>query len=87
MTSTFRTVVSGTLNWQGMLIQVTLEKQRFIDHLQIETLDPVRAPLPITNTGYRSDFIAKGTIESAGGPEAFVHAWLNHAALWQYGLL
>lgn len=80
MTSNFRTVQFGTLDWRGILIQVTLEKQRFVDHLQIETLDPVRAPLPITETGYRSHFIAKDTIEDAGGPTAYVEAWLDEAA-------
>lgn len=80
MTSHFRTVQYGTLEWRGILISVTLEKQRFVDHLQIETLEPVRAPLPITETGYRSHFISKNIIEGAGGPESFVSAWLDGAA-------
>jgi hypothetical protein len=81
MTSTFRTVTHGTLEWRGILIQVTLEKQRFVDHLQIETLEPFRAPLPITETGYRSHFIPKDMIEEAGGPEAYVAEWLDRAAV------
>ncbi len=80
MTSTFRTIMHGTLDWRGILIQVTLEKQRFVDHLQIETLDPIRAPLPITETGYLSHFISQGLIEEAGGPAAYVEEWLNRAA-------
>lgn len=80
MTSTFRTIVSGTLDWHGILIQVTLEKQRFVDHLQIETLDPQRAPLPITETGYRSHFVSKHVVDEAGGPEAYVQTWLEQAA-------
>ena len=80
MTSTFRTVIHGTLDWRGILIQVTLEKQRFVDHLQIETLDPVRAPLPITETGYRSHFIGKDVVEQSGGPAAYVELWLESAA-------
>ena len=80
MTSTFRTVTHGILDWRGILIQVTLEKQRFVDHLQIETVDPFRAPLPITETGYRSHFISQNLIESAGGPATYVEAWLDHAA-------
>jgi hypothetical protein len=80
MTFPFRTVTHGVLDWRGILIQVTLEKQRFVDHLQIETLDPIRAPLPITETGYRSHFIAKDLIEQAGGPAAYLEAWLDHAA-------
>ena len=80
MTSTFRTIISGTLDWHGLLISVTLEKQRFVDHLQIETIDPARAPLPITETGYRSHFVAKDLIDAAGGPEAYVLEWLEHAS-------
>ena len=80
MTAHFRTITSGTLEWRGILIAVTLEKQRFVDHLQIETLEPFRAPLPITETGYRSHFIAQNTIEDAGGPEAYVAEWLEAIA-------
>ncbi len=80
MTSTFRTITSGTLDWRGIVISVTLEKQRFVDHLQIETIEPARAPLPITKTGYRSHFIPKDLVEQAGGPTTFVEDWLNAAA-------
>jgi len=80
MTSQFRTVQYGTLEWRGILISVTLEKQRFVDHIQIETLEPVRAPLPITETGYRSHFIAKDIVDQAGGPESYVSDWLDTAA-------
>jgi hypothetical protein len=80
MISTFRTMTNGTLEWRGILIQVTLEKQRYVDHLQVRTLDPLRAPLPITETGYRSHFIPKDTIENSGGPETYVSKWLDRAA-------
>ncbi len=80
MSFPFRTVTRGTLDWRGILVQVTLEKQRFVDHLQIETVEPARAPLPITETGDRSHFIGKDVIEEAGGPAAFVEKWLDQAA-------
>ena len=80
MTSTFRTITSGFLDWRGIVIQVTYEQQRFVDHIQVETLEPQRGPLPITETGYCSHFIPKDVIEEAGGPEAYVEAWLDHAA-------
>lgn len=80
MTSHFCTVTHGTLEWRGILISVTLEKQAFVDHLQIETLEPHRAPLPITETGYRSHFVPKDSIEEAGGPETYVSDWLDAAA-------
>jgi hypothetical protein len=45
-----------------------------------EAGEAARAPLPITETGYRSHFISKDMIEAAGGPETYVEAWLNDAA-------
>ncbi len=80
MTSTSRTITSGVLEWRGMILQITFERQRFVDWLEIETLEPTRAPLPITETGYRSHFISKNIIKQAGGPETYVEAWLNEAA-------
>lgn len=38
---------------------------------------PDRCPLPITETGYRSHFIAASTIVAAGGPVAYVDLWLT----------
>lgn len=72
-----RSITTETLDWRGILIQVRFEPQRFVDHLQIETLDPQRAPLPITETGYRSHFIAKGAVEDVGSPADYVLGWLE----------
>jgi hypothetical protein len=36
--------------------------------------------LPFTETGYRSHFLGPGIVEEAGGPAAYVRAWLDHAA-------
>jgi len=83
MTSNFRNIISGTLDWRRILIQITFEKQRFVDHIQIETLEPFRAPLPITETGYRSHFLSKDVIERACGPDTYVLDWLEFAATRQ----
>ena len=80
MTSTLRTITSGTLEWRGILVYISLERQSYVDHLQIETLEPARAPLPITETGYRSHFVGKNTIPDGVDPAAYVEAWLNEAA-------
>lgn len=77
MNANFRTITSGVLEWRGILISVTIERQRWVDHLQVETLDPMRAPLPITESGYRSHFVSKDVIED---PETYVERWLNSAA-------
>ena len=47
------------------------------DHLEIESLRPKKAPLPITETGYRSHFLAPLELMNAGGPVTFVTAWLD----------
>lgn len=44
-------------------------------HLEIVTAD--RSPHPISETGYRSHFCPRKLVEGAGGPVAFVTAWLE----------
>ena len=46
-------------------------------HLEIESIAPERARLPITGTGYRSHFTSPDTVAAHGGPAAFVEAWLE----------
>ncbi len=50
------------------------------DHLEIESMKPKKAPLPITETGYRSHFMAPLELMNAGGPVTFVTAWLDTEA-------
>ena len=47
------------------------------DHLQIESIAPEKAPLPITETGYLSHFMSPLALANAGGPVAFVTAWIE----------
>lgn len=51
-----------------------------VAHLQIRVLAPVRAPLPVTDTGYRSHFVDRDAVESEGGPVEFVRRWLDAEA-------
>jgi len=51
-----------------------------MSHIEIRTLEPERAPLPITETGYRSHFVHEPTVREWGGPEALVRAMLDDAA-------
>jgi len=56
------------------------------DHLEIESIAPAKAPLPITETGYRSHFLSGLELAQAGGAVAFVTAWLDREAAgknWQ----
>ena len=78
------------LHWRGMRIEVRycpswLEAHEEIvgqplAHLEIDVLDPLRSPLPITATGYRSHFTAPQVIDAEGGAVAFVNRWLDEAA-------
>lgn len=69
--------------WRGIEIEViyTPLKWNIIAHLEIQSIHPARAPLPITETGYRSHFHQPGTIEALGGDVvAQVTAWLDEEA-------
>lgn len=71
------------LTWQGIKIEAvyTPLKWKVIAHLEIRSISPERAPLPITDTGYRSHFHPCGTVESRGGDVvAQVRAWLDEEA-------
>ncbi len=77
------------LTWQGVEVRVTFTPRRWtvIDHLEIQSVKPERAPLPITGTGYLSHFMQPGTIAAHGGDVvAQVRAWLDEEATsedWQ----
>lgn len=76
--------------WQGIEIEATYWPSKWggsIAHLEIQSVRPDRAPLPITETGYRSHFHPCGTVEANGGDVvAQVIAWLDEEAAkprWQ----
>ncbi|MDO7837342.1 hypothetical protein Q4610_20050 [Sphingobium sp. HBC34] len=69
--------------WQGIEIEAIYEplKWKVTAHLEIRSISPAGARLPITDTGYRSHFHRPGTIEAEGGNVvAQVIAWLDEAA-------
>ena len=70
--------------WKGIQIEVIYSPVRWgvIAHLEIRSIQPPRAPLPITETGYRSHFHPCGTVEANGGDVmAQVMAWLDEEAV------
>ena len=80
--------------WNGILLEVSYAPQWLppgilgedIAHLEVRSLYPTDAPLPITETGYRSHFIAASAIAAAGGPVAYVDMWLTvdrDAPVWR----
>lgn len=50
------------------------------DHIEIESIAPKKASLPMTETGYRSHFMPPLDLMNAGGPVTFVTAWLEQEA-------
>lgn len=66
--------------WQEIPVRITHTPARWdmIEHLEIESRD--RAPLPFTETGYRSHFLSEDELHYGGGPVAFVTAWLDQDA-------
>lgn len=75
--------------WQCIEIEAIYWPRRWgaIAHLEIRSIEPPRAPLPITETGYKSHFHPYGTAEANGGDVvAQIRAWLDEEAAkpeWQ----
>lgn len=75
--------------WNGVKISISYEP-RWLNladdygldtaHLEIEAIAPERAPLPITETGYRSHFTTAHAVAAMGGPVALVRTWLDEEA-------
>lgn len=88
--SSTRTIIATTFDWQGITLEVTYEPDWLNmgdrdpnlghAHLEIRAIKPERAPLPITETGYRSHFLHPGEIDLLGGPVAYVQTWLDEMA-------
>lgn len=77
-------IVTEVIVWNAIEIEVSYEAEwlgaDFFAHLQLRSLEPADAPLPVTETGYRSHFLKRESVENAGGPTAYVTAWLDEAA-------
>ncbi len=78
------------LDWNGILIEVRYCRSWSpsyeevygygMAHIEIESIEPARAVLPITSTGYKSHFAPEGEIDDAGGALDFVSEALELAA-------
>lgn len=74
-------------NWNGIEIEIRwiadyckFDDGQSMAHLEVQSIKPDRAPLPITETGYRSHFIFRNEVEHMGGPEAYVEAWIDEVS-------
>lgn len=73
------------IHWCGIEIEACYKSRDFGDsiaHLEIKSINPPCAPLPMTETGYKSHFHPIGTIEKVYGGDvvACVIDWLDEAA-------
>jgi hypothetical protein len=67
------------LLWQDRSIGVSYQANWLNSghwHIELRCSDP----LPVTSTGYRSQFVVTDIIDGPGAVEAYVIAWLDHTA-------
>lgn len=89
-TSTTCPIETFTAIWQGITLEITYGRPHWLNvrdlvgydiaHLTVCSVAPVRASLPITETGYRSSYPSVETVADYGGAVAFVLAWLDQEA-------
>jgi hypothetical protein len=75
------------ITWRGIVIEIRYRppfahfyEEHPIGYLEVTSIEPKKAPLPITKTGYVSRVVQGVHIEAEGGPVAFVQAWLEYKA-------
>lgn len=91
-----RSITTEMLVWEGVTIRVCFEADwlglkasgagRPWSHLELQVIEPPGAPLPVTDTGYWSEFLSPGEAEQAGGPLAMVANLLDemsHSRTWR----
>jgi hypothetical protein len=72
------------LIWRGRTLEVRHTPDYLVagtDHVEVEVMAPEGAPLPITETGYRSHFLPAELVAERGGAKAFVAQWLDNEAV------
>ncbi|MDO9609871.1 MAG: hypothetical protein Q7J26_15210 [Brevundimonas sp.] len=74
-------------HWNGIEIEIrwnpeyiVYEDRSRIAHLEVVSMSPKRAPLPITETGYRSHFTPVSAVQIYVTPEDYVAAWMDQAS-------
>jgi hypothetical protein len=76
------------LRWQGNDIEISVETPYYLKateefqgyttiHIEVRTIEPLKAPLPITDTGYKSIFILEPELTQYGGAVKYVLACIE----------
>lgn len=76
------------LQWRDVTIEVNYDddwlngksRGHQMAHVEVRSITPAKAQLPITETGYKSHFTHPDTVTDHGGAVALVKAWLDHEA-------
>jgi hypothetical protein len=72
--------ISYTPDWSGL--SKSPYREEGMTHIEIRSIEPKNAPLPITETGYRSEFINDSCIDGIeGAVEHFVDRLDDEARL------
>ena len=69
-----------SLTWEDIEIETSYSPSDIMGYAHLELRTKNKEKLPVTETGYRSHFLKQGVVEEAGGPTAFVLAWLDMEA-------
>lgn len=73
-------ITINQVTWCGITIEVIYfpKKWNSIAHIEVRSINPEKAQLPITETGYKSHFLPIGVIESYNMTATdFVMEWLD----------
>lgn len=76
-------IIVETILWEDIEIEITYETEKWgsIDHIEIRSISPEKARIPITKTGYRSHFIPIGALEENGiTAKELVLEWIEKEA-------
>lgn len=77
-------IITEVIDWQGLTLSVTFDPDwngwGHVAHMEIVTVKPDRAPNPISETGYKSNFVCLNEIENAQELRHYVLAWLEEEA-------
>jgi len=79
------------LEWRGITIKICFEPDCTggiytsvygypLAHLTLESIEPEKAPLPMTNTGFISDFFAASEMDGYDSTISYVQHWLDETA-------
>lgn len=77
------------IDWNGITVDVSYEPHWLgvsdgrgwpLAHLELRSLDPEDAALPVTETGYCSHFLPASEVVEQGGPIGYARVWLDEAA-------